>query len=59
MQATLKFDIEAWKYGQQILAFFHATCTLFQIVVAHSNILSLLHAALFFLQHAALSNKIN
>ena len=60
MQATLKFDIEGWKYRQQILATFHATCTLFQIVVAHSNILSLLHAALFVLQHAAnSSNKIN
>ena len=54
MQATLKFDIKGWKY----IATFHATCTLFQIVVAHSNILSLLHAALFVLQHAAnWSNK--
>ena len=53
MQATLKLDIEGWKYRQQILATFNATCTLFQIVVAHSNILSLLHAALFVLQHAA------
>lgn len=52
MQATLKFDIEGWKYRQQIQSTFHATCTLSQIVVAHSNILSLLHAALFVLQHA-------
>ena len=60
LQATWKFDIKGWKYRQQILATFHATCTLFQIVVAHSNSLSLLHAALFALQHAAnWSNKIN
>ena len=52
MRATLKFDIEGWKYRQQILATSHATCTLFQIVVAHSDILSLLHAALFVPQHA-------
>ena len=36
MQATLKFDIEGWKYRQQIQSTFHATCTLSQIVVAHT-----------------------